>query len=229
MTGSLTASALQPSLAGRYVLERELGRGGMATVFLAHDLKHDRDVAIKVLDPDLARSIANERFLREIGIAARLNHPHVLPLLDSGVAGADELPFYVMPLVDGESLRERLHRDGRLSLEESLRLAAEVTDALAYAHEHQVVHRDVKPDNVMLSGGHAVVMDFGIAKSDGAEAKGLTGANPVSSTALMHLHFGHAYAALGSGEKSASHFEEAARIDPNGLAGRAAMGVSTRA
>ena len=165
--GNLRAAALQPSLAGRYAIERELGHGGMATVFLARDLKHDRDVAIKVLDPDLARSIANERFLREIGIAARLNHPHVLPLLDSGVVGPEELPFYVMPLVTGESLRERLRRDGRLSVEESLRLAAEVTDALAYAHEHQVVHRDVKPDNVMLSGGHAVVMDFGIAKAVG--------------------------------------------------------------
>ena len=167
MTASLTAADLQPSLAGRYVIERELGRGGMATVFLARDLKHDRDVAIKVLDPQLARSIANERFLREIGIAARLNHPHILPLLDSGVAGADELPFYVMPLVTGESLRDRLQRDGRLPLDESLRLATEVTDALAYAHEHRVVHRDVKPDNVMLSGAHAVVMDFGIAKAVG--------------------------------------------------------------
>src|SRR3954447_2629505 len=99
MTGSLTTADLQPSLAGRYAIERELGHGGMATVFLAHDLKHDRDVAIKVLDPNLARSIANQRFLREMGIGARLNHPHVLPLLDSGVAGDAELPFYVMPLV----------------------------------------------------------------------------------------------------------------------------------
>jgi dienelactone hydrolase len=167
MTASLTAADLQPSLTGRYAIERELGHGGMATVFLARDLKHDRDVAIKVLDPSLARSIANERFLREIGIAARLNHPHVLPLLDSGVAGDSELPFYVMPLVAGESLRDRLRRDGRLPLDESLRLASEVSDALVYAHEHGVVHRDVKPDNVMLSGGHAVVMDFGIAKAVG--------------------------------------------------------------
>ena len=134
MTGSLTAAELRPSLGDRYAIDRELGRGGMATVFLARDLKHDRDVAIKVLDPNLARSIANERFLREIGIAARLNHPHVLPLLDSGVAGDAELPFYVMPLVAGESLRERLRRDGRLPVDESVRLATEVTDALAYAH-----------------------------------------------------------------------------------------------
>ena len=167
MTESLTAAELQPSLTGRYEIQRELGHGGMAAVFLAHDLRHDRDVAIKVLAPDLARSIANERFLREIGIVARLNHPHVLPLLDSGVAGDAELPFFVMPLMTGESLRERLRRDGRLPLDESLRLAAEITDALAYAHEHHVVHRDVKPDNVMLSGGHAVVMDFGIAKAVG--------------------------------------------------------------
>ncbi|MEO8561689.1 MAG: protein kinase [bacterium] len=167
MTGSLTVADIQPSLVDRYAIERELGHGGMATVFLARDLKHDRDVAIKVLDPALARSIASERFLREIGIAARLNHPHVLPLLDSGVAGAASLPFYVMPLVTGESLRDRLRRDGRLPVDESLRLAAEVADALAYAHEHHLVHRDVKPDNVLLSGGHAVVMDFGIAKAVG--------------------------------------------------------------
>ena len=166
-TREAPAPDLQPSLAGRYEIERELGRGGMATVYQARDLKHHRDVAIKVLDGNLARSIANERFLREIDIAARLNHPHVLPLLDSGVAGAGALPFYVMPLVTGESLRDRLRRDGRLSLDESLRLAAEVADALAYAHAHHVVHRDVKPDNVMLSGGHAVVMDFGIAKAVG--------------------------------------------------------------
>ncbi|HEV7992352.1 MAG TPA: protein kinase [Gemmatimonadaceae bacterium] len=177
MTETLTAAELQPSLADRYTIERELGHGGMATVYLARDLKHGRDVAIKVLSPDLARSIASERFLREIGIAARLNHPHVLPLLDSGVAGAAELPYYVMPLVTGESLRDRLRRDGRLPLDESLRLAAEVADALAYAHEHQLVHRDVKPDNVLLSGGHAVVMDFGIAKAvgDAREASTLTG------------------------------------------------------
>jgi dienelactone hydrolase len=146
----------------------------MATVYLAHDVKHDRDVAIKVLGPAFAQSIANERFLREISIAARLNHPHVLPLLDSGVAGATELPFYVMPLVTGESLRDRLRRDGRLPLDESLRLAAEVADALAYAHGHHLVHRDIKPDNVMLSGGHAVVMDFGIAKAVGEAREEMT-------------------------------------------------------
>ena len=140
----------------------------MATVFLAHDLKHDRDVAIKVLEPDLARSIASERFLREIGITARLNHPHVLPLLDSGVAGDGELLYYVMPLVTGESLRDRLARDGRLPIDE----VAAPRDrghrrARATRTRISVVHRDVKPDNVMLSGGHAVVVDFGIAKAVG--------------------------------------------------------------
>ena len=168
MTASLSAADIQPSLAGRYAIERELGAGGMATVYLAHDLKHDRDVAIKVLDPDLARSIASERFLREIGITARLNHPHVLPLLDSGVAGDGELLYYVMPLVTGESLRDRLRRDGTLP----------VDGVVAPRHRRSptrsrtrtrigVVHRDIKPDNVLLSGGHAVVVDFGIAKAVG--------------------------------------------------------------
>ena len=158
---------LTASLADRYRVERELGAGGMATVYLAHDLKHDRDVAIKVLHPTLARSIAGERFLREIGITARLSHPHVLPLLDSGVADDGDILYYVMPVVTGESLRERLRREGALPVADALRLAAEVTDALAYAHGHGVVHRDVKPDNVMLSGGHAIVVDFGIAKAVG--------------------------------------------------------------
>ena len=155
------------AIADHYRVERELGAGGMATVYLAHDLKHDRDVAIKVLKPELARSIAGERFLREIGITARLNHPHVLPLLDSGAANDGEILYYVMPVVTGESLRERLRRDGAIPLADALRLSAEVTEALAYAHEHGVVHRDVKPDNVMLSGAHAIVVDFGIAKAVG--------------------------------------------------------------
>ncbi|MEQ1693665.1 MAG: serine/threonine-protein kinase, partial [Gemmatimonas sp.] len=158
---------LTAALAAQYRIERELGAGGMATVYLAHDLKHDRDVAIKVLHPTLARSLAGERFLREIGITARLSHPHVLPLLDSGVADDGDILYYVMPVVTGESLGDVLRRDGTLPMETALRLAAEVTDALMYAHGHDVVHRDVKPDNVMLSGGHAIVMDFGIAKAVG--------------------------------------------------------------
>ncbi len=164
----MTATArLITALAAQYRIGRELGAGGMATVYLAHDLKHDRDVAIKVLHPTLARSIASERFLREIGITARLSHPHVLPLLDSGVADDGDILYYVMPVVTGESLRDLLRRDGTLPVETALRLAAEVTDALVYAHSHDVVHRDVKPDNVMLSGGHAIVVDFGIAKAVG--------------------------------------------------------------
>ena len=146
----------------------------MATVYLAHDLKHDRSVAIKVLKPEFAQSIASERFLREIGITARLSHPHVMPLLDSGAADGGDVLYYVMPLVPGESLRARLLRGDTLPTAESVRLATEVTEALAYAHANGVVHRDVKPDNIMLSDGHAIVVDFGIAKavgdSRGAEA-----------------------------------------------------------
>lgn len=165
---------LAAALADRYRVERELGAGGMATVYLAHDLKHDRDVAIKVLKPELARSIAGERFLREIGITARLSHPHVLPLLDSGSANDGEILYYVMPLVTGESLRERIRREGALPLADALRLSEEVAEALAYAHEHGVVHRDVKPDNVMLSGAHAIVVDFGIAKAVGQSREDVT-------------------------------------------------------
>ena len=158
-------------LAGHYRVERELGAGGMATVYLAHDLKHDRDVAIKVLKPEFARSVVSERFLREIGITARLSHPHVMPLIDSGATDDGEVLYYVMPLVSGESLRDRLLRDGTLSTTEALRLVTEITEALVYAHANGVVHRDVKPDNVMLSGGHAIVVDFGIAKALG-DARG---------------------------------------------------------
>jgi len=171
MSADPAVAQLANVLADRYRVERELGAGGMATVYLAHDLKHDRDVAIKVLKPVFARSIASERFLREIGITARLSHPHVMPLLDSGASADGEVLYYVMPLVPGESLRDRLLRGDRPSIAESLRLASEITDALAYAHASGVVHRDVKPENVMLSGGHAIVVDFGIAKAVG-DARG---------------------------------------------------------
>ena len=158
---------LAAALAGRYRIERELGQGGMATVYLARDLKHDRDVALKVLKPDLAQSITGERFLREIAITARLNHPHILTLLDSGEAGGGEFLYYVMPVATGESLRDRLARGGALPVRDAIRLATEISEALAHAHGHGLVHRDIKPDNVLLSGGHAVVVDFGIAKAVG--------------------------------------------------------------
>ena len=152
---------LTAALSDRYRLERELGAGGMATVYLAHDLKHDRDVAIKVLHPDLGAALGGERFLTEIRTTARLQHPHILPLLDSGEA--DGLLYYVMPLVTGETLRARLERDRQLPIEEALRIAREVADALGYAHSHHVIHRDIKPENILLQDGHALVADFGIA------------------------------------------------------------------
>src|SRR6059036_176045 len=161
---------LRDALAGRYAVERELGRGGMATVFLAEDLKHHRPVAIKVLHAELAAALGAERFLREIEIAARLQHPHILPLYDSGSAAG--LLYYVMPFVEGESLRDRLTREKQLPLEDALRIATEVAGALAYAHSHGIVHRDIKPENIMLSAGSAVVADFGIARAVTAAGAG---------------------------------------------------------
>ena len=170
---------LTDALADRYRIERELGAGGMATVYLARDLKHDRDVAIKVVHPDLARALTGDRFLREIAITARLNHPHILALLDSGVAGNGEFLYYVMPVATGESLRKRLEAGGALPVAEALRVAIDATDALVHAHAQGVVHRDIKPDNLLLSGGHTLVVDFGIAKAVGesrnAEALTLEG------------------------------------------------------
>jgi len=157
------------ALEGRYRVERLVGTGGMATVYLAQDERHHRKVAVKVLRSELSGSIGVERFQREIGIAARLNHPHILPLLDSGTIdgehGQPDLAYYVMPFVEGESLRDRLTRDKRLSIEDSVRFAREVADALDYAHRNGVIHRDIKPENILLSGGHAVVADFGIARA----------------------------------------------------------------
>lgn len=157
------ASRLSSALGDRYRIERELGQGGMATVYLAEDLKHHRKVAIKVLREDLAASMGSARFLREIEIAAQLQHPNILPLLDSGDDGG--FLYYVMPYVTGQSLRERIAREGELPVHEAVRLIGEVVDALAHAHEHGVVHRDIKPDNVMMSGRHALVADFGVAKA----------------------------------------------------------------
>ena len=154
---------LQAALAGRYVLDRELGRGGMATVYLADDVRHERRVALKVLNSELSHALGADRFLREIKVAARLNHPHIVPLFDSGEAGG--ALYYVMPVIEGESLRDRLLRDGRIPPDEAVDLARGVASALDYAHRHNVVHRDIKPENIMLQDGEAVVMDFGIAKA----------------------------------------------------------------
>jgi TolB-like protein/tRNA A-37 threonylcarbamoyl transferase component Bud32 len=154
---------LRAALADRYAIDRELGAGGMATVYLARDLKHDRKVAVKVLRPELAAALGPDRFPREIRILARLQHPHILPLLDSGEASG--FLFYTMPLVDGETLRDRIDKKGAMPIAEALRVMREVADALAAAHEAGVLHRDIKPGNVMLSGRHALVMDFGVAKA----------------------------------------------------------------
>ncbi|HVH66923.1 MAG TPA: protein kinase [Gemmatimonadales bacterium] len=153
---------LRAALTGHYTIERELGRGGMATVYLGRDLKHHRAVAIKVLRPELAEALGPERFVREIEIAAGLTHPHILPLHDSG--DADGFLYYVMPYVEGESLRDRLNREKQLSIDDATRIAREVATALAYAHSHDVVHRDIKPENILLVAGQAVVSDFGIAR-----------------------------------------------------------------
>ena len=154
---------LSLALADHYRLERELGAGGMATVYLAHDLKHDRKVAVKVLREELSASLGKERFLREIKVAAALQHPHILPLYDSGEA--DGLLFYVMPYVDGLSLRDKLTKEGELPIGDAVRILRDIADALSEAHRHGVVHRDLKPENVMLRGRHALVMDFGVAKA----------------------------------------------------------------
>ncbi len=157
----MTIERLAAAIADRYRIERELGAGGMATVYLAHDLKHDRDVAIKVLHPDLGAALGGERFLSEIRTTARLQHPHILPLLDSG--DADGLLYYVMPLVTGETLRARLERERQLPIADAVRIAREVASALDYAHRQQVIHRDIKPENILLHDGSALVADFGIA------------------------------------------------------------------
>src|SRR6185295_10708953 len=180
---------LRAALDDRYRIERELGHGGMAVVFLAEDLKHHRRVAIKLLKPELSAALGSERFLREIAIAAALQHPHILPLYDSGQAlvepdrggGPRSFLYYVMPFAEGESLRQRLAREQQLPLDAALQITREVGSALQYAHEHGVVHRDIKPENIMLSGGHAVVADFGIARAlHAATAEPLTLSRPVA-------------------------------------------------
>jgi predicted Ser/Thr protein kinase len=163
-----TSTQLAEALRNHYVLERALGRGGMAMVYLARDLKHDRSVALKVLLPELASSLGPDRFQREIKLAARLQHPHILSVYDSGEA-AGQL-WFTMPFIDGESLRDRLRREHRLPLEEALRITQEATQALEYAHKHGVVHRDIKPENLLLTkDGNTLVADFGIARALGGD------------------------------------------------------------
>jgi DNA-binding SARP family transcriptional activator len=171
--------------AERYQIEREIGRGSVAAVYLATDRKHGRAVALKMLKPEIAAGSDRRRFQREIGLLAKLHHPHILPLYDSGLlplAGGREGLYYVMPYVEGETLRQRLERDGTLSLADALRITCEVADALGYAHRQNVVHRDIRPENILLEGGHALVTDFGIARA--LEVSGESG----SSSALVMGH-----------------------------------------
>ncbi len=168
---------LETALRSAYAIERELGRGGMATVFLARDLRHERPVALKVLHPELGATLGPERFLREIRLCANLQHPHILTVLDSGEVarpGSSPLLWFTMPFVEGESLRSRLTREKQLPLEDALRIARETADGLDYAHRHGVVHRDIKPENILLSGDHALVADFGIARALRGEGERLT-------------------------------------------------------
>ena len=171
----VTVAQLQDALRGRYVIERELGQGGMATVYLATDPKHHRSVAIKVLRPEIASTMGTERFLREIEVVARLAHPHILPLYDSGQAG--EHLFYVMPLVEGGTLRERLGQTKQLPLEEAVEIVRAIAHALAYAHDHDVIHRDIKPENILLQSGVPVVADFGIGRA-------ISGANTLTEIGM---------------------------------------------
>jgi len=176
----MSLDRLTAALSDRYRLERELGAGGMATVYLAHDLKHERDVAIKVMKPEVSAELAADRFLREIRTTANLQHPHIVPLFDSGAVRSetpshDSRPtthlYFVMPLIDGESLRARLDREGPLPVDEAVRLVREIAGALEYAHSQGVLHRDLKPENILLSRGHALLADFGIARATGASGR----------------------------------------------------------
>ncbi|MDH3479940.1 MAG: serine/threonine protein kinase, partial [Gemmatimonadota bacterium] len=160
---------LTTALAGRYTVERELGAGGMATVYLAEDVKHHRKVALKVLRPELAAILGAERFLKEIEVTANLQHPNILPLYDSGRAAGpageagSEFLYYVMPYVEGETLRDKMTREKQLGVDETIAIAKDVADALHFAHQRSVVHRDIKPENILLQQGKPLVADFGIA------------------------------------------------------------------
>jgi eukaryotic-like serine/threonine-protein kinase len=202
---------LAASLTGRYEIERELGVGGMATVYVARDLRHRRQVALKVMRPDLGGGLGAERFLREIELVAGLQHPHIVPVFDSGASGEGgaKLLWYTMPLIEGESLRRRLQRVGRLPIDEAMTIAAQVADALGYAHGRGVVHRDIKPENILLGGGHAMVADFGIAK---AAARG-----PDSDASLTQLGFVVGTPNYMSPEQAAGGEEIDARSDQYSL------------
>jgi serine/threonine-protein kinase len=167
---SQSVDRLKSALADRYRIERRLSEGGMATVYLAEDLKHKRKVAVKVLRPELAAVLGAERFVQEIETTAQLQHPHILPLFDSGEA--DGFLYYVMPYIEGETLRDKLNREKQLSIEQAVKITTEVADALDYAHRHNVIHRDIKPENVLLHDGRPMVADFGIALAVSAAAGG---------------------------------------------------------
>src|SRR5579862_5435130 len=172
MLGDLPSQTdrLNTALAGRYRIERHLGEGGMASVYLCEDLRHKRKVALKLLKPELAAVLGADRFVQEITTTASLQHPHILALFDSGTA--DGFLFYVMPYIEGETLRDKLNRETQLGVDEAVRIAREIADALDYAHRHGVIHRDIKPENILLHGGHAMVADFGIALAVSAAAGG---------------------------------------------------------
>ncbi|MEO8335364.1 MAG: protein kinase, partial [bacterium] len=179
---------LSTSLADRYRIERQLGQGGMATVYLAEDLKHDRKVALKVLRPELAAVIGADRFLQEIKTTAQLQHPHILPLYDSGSTaavqgGSMEFLYYVMPFIQGETLREKLDREVQLGIDEAVKIATEAAEALQYAHEQGVIHRDIKPENILLHNGRAIVADFGIALA--VSAATMPSIGPVTALAYV--------------------------------------------
>jgi len=179
---------LKAALADRYRIEREIGEGGMATVYLAEDLKHDRQVALKVLKPELAAVLGAERFLSEIKTTAHLQHPNILPLFDSGEA--DGQLFYVMPFVEGESLRDRLNREKQLPVDEAVRIVTEVAEALQAAHDDGVIHRDIKPANILLRKGKPLIADFGIALAVNAAGEGRL--TETGMRALRNAHWGPA-------------------------------------
>ena len=189
---------LNAALEGRYRVERGLGEGGMATVYLAEDLKHNRKVALKVLKPELAAVVGAERFLAEIKTTANLQHPHILPLFDSGEA--DGFLYFVMPYIEGETLRDRIDREKQLPVDEAVRIATEVAEALQVAHEQGVIHRDIKPANILLGRGHPLVADFGIALGDQCGGRGRAADRNRSESRHSPLH------EPGTGDRRPAHW-----------------------